>query len=539
MFQPKSTHVCTIGEESSGSFLPPLTPTSPLSFRCKRFLKKLILITEVNPQSIEYFRKISAIQDARRKQIVSGSWVIHPFSTFRLYYEMWMSFIFFICLIYMPMEASFKHMLPTNLNGLDSFLCTVCLVDVLMNFRTGYCANNEKIVMKPSSIAKHYVFGIYFVPDVLSSIPEMHQLNLFVNEEIAEVLDYFAMLKIVRILTFIQYTKRMFAFFNVKAFAFLMIKIGLMAFLITHYVACCLYFLPILFRHVKHNEFTRHNANPQSRSLARFINFYLNNSYSATSLVLGVEVDFNYKSPWITYVFCIIIYVVGKFLSTYVTVILVDVLRVYNCLETKFYEMMSQVDSFMTAHQFPLVLQKKLQDYYHYKYRGRYVNESRIEKFISEKLRKEIKYHDCRRLVNSVNIFEHLPQEILEDILSYLKQEIYLASDVIIKAGTVGDGMYFLSSGTVAVSSPSGKEICHLVDGDYFGEIALLVPKQKRIANIIALETCQVYKLERKSFKKVMDANKDLYRQILDQAKLRHSDTKEIERMFIKKFEEP
>jgi hypothetical protein len=61
----------------------------------------------------------------------------------------------------------------------------------------------------------------------------------------------------------------------------------------------------------------------------------------------------------------------------------VDVLRVYNCLETKFYEMMSQVDSFMTAHQFPLVLQKKLQDYYHYKYRGRYVNESRIEKFIS------------------------------------------------------------------------------------------------------------------------------------------------------------
>jgi signal-transduction protein with cAMP-binding, CBS, and nucleotidyltransferase domain len=82
-------------------------------------------------------------------------------------------------------------------------------------------------------------------------------------------------------------------------------------------------------------------------------------------------------------------------------------------------------------------------------------------------------------------------------------------------------------------------QICHLVDGDYFGEIALLVPKQKRIANIIALETCQVYKLERKSFKKVMEANKDLYRQILDQAKLRHSDTKEIERMFIKKFEEP
>jgi hyperpolarization activated cyclic nucleotide-gated potassium channel 2 len=78
-------------------------------------------------------------------------------------------------------------------------------------------------------------------------------------------------------------------------------------------------------------------------------------------------------------------------------------------------------------------------------------------------LRKEIKYHDCRKLVSNVTIFNHLPQEYLEDILSYLKQEIFLMSDIIIEAGTEGDSMYFLASGTVAVSSPSGKEVAGVV----------------------------------------------------------------------------
>jgi hyperpolarization activated cyclic nucleotide-gated potassium channel 2 len=81
----------------------------------------------------------------------------------------------------------------------------------------------------------------------------------------------------------------------------------------------------------------------------------------------------------------------------------------------------------------------------------------------SDKLRKEIKYHDCRKLVSNVTIFNHLPQEYLEDILSYLKQEIFLMSDIIIEAGTEGDSMYFLASGTVAVSSPSGKEVAGVV----------------------------------------------------------------------------
>jgi hypothetical protein len=54
-----------------------------------------------------------------------------------------------------------------------------------------------------------------------------------------------------------------------------------------------------------------------------------------------------------------------------------------NCLEIKYFAMMSQIDSFMSVNQFPLPLRKKMKEFYSYKYRQKYFNEDRIERFIS------------------------------------------------------------------------------------------------------------------------------------------------------------
>lgn len=56
--------------------------------------------------------------------------------------------------------------------------------------------------------------------------------------------------------------------------------------------------------------------------------------------------------------------------------------------------------------------------------------------------------------------------------------------------------------------------MCHLYDGAYFGEVALLMKDQKRIANVLAIEICEVYRLDRKSFKTCFLNNPDLYRNL-------------------------
>ena len=76
-----------------------------------------------------------------------------------------------------------------------------------------------------------------------------------------------------------------------------------------------------------------------------------------------------------------------------------------------------------------------------------------------EKLRQEIAFQSSHRLVENVEIFKELPKSVLRSIVKYLKFELYLPNDVIVKAGAAGDCMFFLSAGTVAVLTPTGKEV--------------------------------------------------------------------------------
>lgn len=67
--------------------------------------------------------------------------------------------------------------------------------------------------------------------------------------------------------------------------------------------------------------------------------------------------------------------------------------------------------------------------------------------------------HSCRKLVENVGFFKNLPLSLLLRIVSCLKTEIFLVNDVIIKANTPGDCMYFISTGTVAIYTKSGREV--------------------------------------------------------------------------------
>lgn len=51
-------------------------------------------------------------------------------------------------------------------------------------------------------------------------------------------------------------------------------------------------------------------------------------------------------------------------------------------------------------------------------------------------------------------------------------------------------------------------------DGDHFGEIALLVADQRRVASVIAIEVCEVYRLDRKDFRQCIDVHSELFAEI-------------------------
>lgn len=65
----------------------------------------------------------------------------------------------------------------------------------------------------------------------------------------------------------------------------------------------------------------------------------------------------------------------------------------------------------------------------------------------------------------------------------------------IVKAGATGDCMFFIASGTVCVTTTNGRELCHLEDGDHFGEVALILKNNKArvpTRNIIYVSTFKI-----------------------------------------------
>lgn len=157
-------------------------------------------------------------------------------------------------------------------------------------------------------------------------------------------------------------------------------------------------------------------------------------------------------------------------------------------------EIMVQLNKYTEQNNLPPTTNAKLKQNYDYIFRKRYFNEREILKTVPASLRQQILVHNTRQLVENSPFFENLPSYLILKIISTLSIELYLKGDVIYTLGEVGMTVFFISSGSVAFYSPSGKEICHFSDGDYFGELTLVSDIQHHYSKAIALETTECYK---------------------------------------------
>ncbi|XP_053985509.1 potassium/sodium hyperpolarization-activated cyclic nucleotide-gated channel 2-like [Hylaeus volcanicus] len=206
--------------------------------------------------------------------------------------------------------------------------------------------------------------------------------------------------------------------------------------------------------------------------------------------------------------------VMGRVLECFIIVMIIQIKAGTKASTSKFQEIMNQLKAYTRQKQLPLHMKNRLLAYYQYRFRNSYFREKWLLSNLSEALRQEIALQSSHRLIENVAIFKNLPKHILRMIVKNLKFELHLPNDVIVKAGAQGDCMFFLSAGTVAVLTPTGKEICHLEDGAHFGEVALLVPDQRRVASVIAIEVCEVYRLDRRDFRKCIAVHTELFANI-------------------------
>nr|XP_022908151.1 uncharacterized protein LOC111419553 [Onthophagus taurus] len=123
-----------------------------------------------------------------------------------------------------------------------------------------------------------------------------------------------------------------------------------------------------------------------------------------------------------------------------------------------------------------------------------------------------------RSVLLKANITSDLPTEVIQNMLSKVEVEHFMTGDCIIKSGRIGTCMYFIVTGTVAIYTYFGVEMCHLYDGAHFGEMALLL-EQRRVTTAIALEPCELCRLNKSDFYECLSRESGVFQKLVLGAK--------------------
>jgi len=105
-----------------------------------------------------------------------------------------------------------------------------------------------------------------------------------------------------------------------------------------------------------------------------------------------------------------------------------------------------------------------------------------------------------RELLAKVPFFRSLPPDEFDRIVELLRARTFLADDIIVREGDVGDSMFLIGRGVVRVTVGGGGApqvaIATLLAGEFFGEMAV-ISANPRNATVTAVTHCTLYELTR------------------------------------------
>jgi CPA2 family monovalent cation:H+ antiporter-2 len=111
---------------------------------------------------------------------------------------------------------------------------------------------------------------------------------------------------------------------------------------------------------------------------------------------------------------------------------------------------------------------------------------------------REQQHHlEMQELSETFPLFANVDENSQEELLLLFRPKSALPGERVMRKGDRGDGMYFLSSGAVEVQTP--QRPIRLEPGAFFGEMALL-SGGRRNADVVAVDFCQFFVLERRDF---------------------------------------
>jgi monovalent cation:H+ antiporter, CPA1 family len=117
----------------------------------------------------------------------------------------------------------------------------------------------------------------------------------------------------------------------------------------------------------------------------------------------------------------------------------------------------------------------------------------------------------AQELIARVPLFANLSDDALSRIVRRLRPRLTLPDEIIVRKGDRGESMFFVASGAVRITIPTGD--IELGSGDFFGELALITGRP-RSNDVVSLGFCQLLELGAQDFRSLLAGDAALKAQI-------------------------
>ncbi|XP_072316632.1 potassium/sodium hyperpolarization-activated cyclic nucleotide-gated channel 4 [Eucyclogobius newberryi] len=468
----------------------------------------------VNKFSLRMFGSHKAVAMEQERLKSAGSWIIHPYSDFRFYWDLLMLLLMMGNLIVLPVGITFFRDENTASWIIFNVVSdTLFMVDLVLNFRTGIVKEDStEILLDPRAIRLNYLKS-WFVVDFVSSIP-VDYIFLMVDSLDSEVyrtaralrivrftkiLSLLRLLRLSRLIRYIHQWEEIFHMTYDLASAMVRIVnlIGMML-LLCHWDGCLQFLVPMLQEFppdcwVSKNLMVNDTWGVQySYALFKAMSHMLCIGY-------GAQAPEGMTDVWLTMLSMIVGATCYAMFIGHATALIQSL----DSSRRQYQEKYKQVEQYMSFHKLPADVRQKIHEYYEHRFQGKMFDEENILGELSEPLKEEIVSFNCRSLVANMPLFANADPNFVTAVLTKLRFEVFQPTDFIIREGTVGRKMYFIQHGRVGVLTRGNKET-KLSDGSYFGEICLLT-RGRRTASVRADTYCRLYSLSVDSFNEVLE----------------------------------
>ena len=322
--------------------------------------------------------------------------------------------------------------------------------------------------------------------DIIALLP-LSSLGFFFGIPAYDLLQIVRIIKITKLRKVLKLTDSLVSLTNY----FRMISIILSTFFAFHLIAC--FWL----------EFTMDETlSPTSN--------YLRSMYWVITTLTTVGYGDITPSTDVTRIFTMLIMLLGVAFYGVIIGIVSRLISIRDQHKREASERIQRMLMLMQHYKIPWKLQEEVHSYYKQSIGEKFaLNDKELLIDLPDSLQKEIKNHMKIKIIKDLKIFQQASEASLKTISHYLKTIFYSPGDKIIKKGETGEELFIIAHGTVRVLDKKQKTLAFINEGSCFGEMALL-QDTVRTATVEAVTFCDLYKLSKDEFQKVINLHPEI-----------------------------